>query len=187
MSPVVAQRSRPCAGESVNGDVALVRRWDDVTLLAVIDALGHGQEAAESATAAARYIEGVSRVGSVTSVLEGLGDTLRSMRGAAGLLCLLRGRRVEAAGVGNVEMRVLGSRFRAVGTPGILGGRSTRLRVFDGELAPGTRLILYSDGVSGLFPDEMALGGAPDAVCATLLAEFGRARDDATVLVADIP
>jgi phosphoserine phosphatase RsbX len=89
--------------------------------------------------------------------------------------------------VGNVQMRVLGSRFGAVCTPGILGQRRRRLRVFRGEVKPGTRLVMFSDGIDEKFPDALALDGDPDAVCAQILDRYGRTSDDATVLTAEIP
>lgn len=187
MMPAVAHRSRPCEGETTCGDVAVVRVIGESTLLAVVDVLGHGPVAAEAAQAAAEHLRGQGPPRSVQHALEGLGNALHAHRGAAAFVCRLSGRRIEAAGVGNVEMRVFGSNFRAGPTPGILGGRVRRLRVFEGELEAGSRLVLFSDGVSALFTEVAARGGSPEHACQALIAEYGVARDDATVLVADIP
>lgn len=187
MKPTIAHRSRPCEGETTCGDVAVVRAAGDSTLLAVVDVLGHGPVAAQAAQVAEDHLHGSAAPRNVQQVLEGLGDALHSHRGAAAFVCRLGGRRIEAAGVGNVEMRVFGSNFRASPTPGILGGRVRRLRVFEGELEAGSRLVLFSDGVSALFTEEAARDGGPERVCQVLIAEYGLARDDATVMVADIP
>jgi phosphoserine phosphatase RsbX len=183
----VAHRVRPCSGETASGDAALVRTVGDRTMFAVIDVLGHGATAADAAAVAAKCLRAADDLGSVEALLAAVDDGLRSMRGAAALLCILRGRHVESAGVGNVQMRVLGSAFRAVCTPGILGQRRRRLRVFRGELDPGTRLVMFSDGIDEKFPDALALDGDPDAVCDRILDRYGRTSDDATVLTAEIP
>ena len=47
----------PRDGESENGDAALVRRWEDGALIVVLDALGHGAPAAQTARSAVRYLE----------------------------------------------------------------------------------------------------------------------------------
>lgn len=183
----VAHRIRPCAGETVSGDAAVVRTVGEHTLLAVVDVLGHGTEAAEAAGVAAQCLRGAEELGCVKALLADVDGVLRVRRGAAALVCVLHGRQVESAGVGNVQMRVLGSSFRAVCTPGILGRRTRRLRVFRGELDPGARLVMFSDGIDMRFPDALACDGDPEAVCTHILDQYGRSNDDATVLTAEVP
>ena len=46
---------RPCVGETLSGDTAVVRETDDVVFVALIDVLGHGPEAYETARQAQAY------------------------------------------------------------------------------------------------------------------------------------
>jgi len=54
-------RSFPKSGESTNGDAVVVRTVASATLVAVIDALGHGPSAAEAAAVAVGYLEEIGR------------------------------------------------------------------------------------------------------------------------------
>jgi hypothetical protein len=179
-------RVRPCGGETVSGDVAVVRTVGERTMLAVVDVLGHGAVAADAAGVAAERLQAAADLRSVEALLAEVDAALRPLRGAAALVCIVHERQVESAGVGNVQMRVFGSSFRAMCTPGILGRRTRRLRVFRGELQPGARLVMFSDGIDERFPDALARAGHPESVCAQILDQYGRPNDDATVLTAEV-
>lgn len=184
---VTAQHiSVPCAGQQVNGDVVVVRDLDDGVLVAVVDALGHGPTAADIATRAAAHLSD-ARVGdSVLGVMEQLHDALHGTRGAAAMLLLLRAGAIEGCSVGNVDMRVLGSQVPVVQSPGILGVRVRRYHVFRADLAPGARLVLFSDGVSSQAPVAETRDMDAGEACQFLLRGYRRSHDDATVLVIDV-
>lgn len=176
----------PRDGETENGDAALVRRTDDGALIAVLDALGHGERAAEAAAAGVRYLEDAPLDRGLRSVVEGLHARLRGTRGAAAMLLLVRHQHLEGCGVGNVGLRAYRARVPAMLTPGVLGASLSRLRLFEAQLAPGDRLVLFSDGISSRF-DEEASGRTPALATAMAIMERHRKpHDDATVLVTDI-
>ena len=88
----VAHRSRPKQGEVANGDAALVREEGGHTLVAVVDALGHGPMAAQAAAEAVRCLSSLPLGTSVEPLVEALHAALRGGRGAAVMLGLFDGK-----------------------------------------------------------------------------------------------
>jgi negative regulator of sigma-B (phosphoserine phosphatase) len=177
--------TRPKPGEVVNGDAVVTRITSAHSLLAIVDALGHGAHAAEVAHKAVRYLESVALDLEVRALMTGLHAELRDTRGAAAMLCSIHGDRIAGCGVGNVELRIVGSTVPVVLSPGVLGGSVRQFRIFHGQLHPRSRLVLFSDGISARFSLE-TLRHVPAAdACHQLLSQHGRAHDDATALVAD--
>lgn len=190
MSAVIACASRPLPGEVENGDASFVRVVGDATWFGVIDALGHGPMAALASSLAVLHLgrADLSRsdaVGVVNVVL-GLHKALRGTRGAAALLCCLRGETLTLCGVGNVEVRRLGVTISAHVTPGVLGGTISRPPVAAvGKMPAGTRVVVFSDGISPKFGADDIGGSDLDMVAQDVLSRFGRVNDDATVLIAE--
>ena len=187
MTPRTEHRSLPREGEHECGDLALMRATDAFTLLAVIDALGHGPHAAAAAALAAEHLNAASLDEGLIVLMEGLHAALRGSRGAAAMIVLLApDGRLQGCGVGNVELRTVGSRVPAVLTPGVLGASINRLRTFEGRLAAGDRLVIFSDGLSSRMELERVRGLTPGAACDALMAQYRRTHDDSTVLVTDL-
>lgn len=188
---LVAFLSLPKEGETENGDAAMVRRFDDGAaggaLIAVIDALGHGQHAAAAAEVALSYLNEAPVTRGLRVIVEELHDRLRGTRGAAAMLLLVRDQKLEGCGVGNVALRSYRGRVPATLTPGILGsgGPLKLLRVFQAEVSPGDRLVVHSDGIDGRFDDEVSRRALPQDTCQAIMKRHRRPHDDATVLVAD--
>lgn len=181
-----AHRTRPRQGELANGDAVLVRQEGARTLVAVVDALGHGPVAAAVAAQAMRCLGQVSLASGLPAMVDTLHATLRGGRGAAAMLGLFDGRSLECGGVGNVELRTQGTKVPVMPTPGILGHPRRQVRTVEATLTLGDRLVLFSDGVSSRMELEAVRGLSPEAACALLLERYGRETDDATVLVADV-
>jgi len=182
----IAYLTRPCPREIENGDAIVVRGEGDEVLFGVIDALGHGRNAAAVAKVAREVLERSEPSDDVLGVLERMHDALMGTRGAAALVGRLQGGTLEGCSVGNVEMRVHGSVVPIVLSPGVLGVRVLRYRVFRGELTEGSRVIVHSDGVSPKFSSRDLMSLSPEQACRHLLETHGRAHDDASVLVADV-
>jgi negative regulator of sigma-B (phosphoserine phosphatase) len=185
--PKVEHRSVPRQGETECGDIAVQRTDAGTTLLAVIDALGHGPHAASAARIAADHLAAVALDRGILHVVETLHAVLRGSRGAAAMLCVINvDGLLQGCGVGNVELRAIGSRVPAVLTPGILGASINRLRTFESRLSVGDRLIIFSDGLSSRMDLDRVRGLSPGEACDVLMAEYRRSHDDSTVLVTDI-
>ena len=186
MKSVVEWISTPKDGETENGDLALVRKDEgNATLLVVIDALGHGPQAAAVARAAATLVVESCFPAGALETIEALHERLRGTRGAAVLACLVAGHKLEACSVGNVEMRTWRAHLPIVLTPGIIGSQLRKPRVFGGELPDDDRVVVFTDGISARFVlgDLRALSAAE--TCKAIMKASRRAHDDATVLVAD--
>jgi len=182
----IAHRSRPKDGEHANGDAAVLRQEGEYTLLAVIDGLGHGELAALAANRAVDYLNGWSLDGEVLRAMQGIHEVLRGTRGAAASLCLLHGAALVCCGVGNVEIRCLGTKVPILPSPGVLGARVLQFRICRGALASGTRLVLFSDGISQRAPLEALRRLDPEAMCDELMSNHRKPTDDATVVVCDL-
>ena len=180
-------RARP--GEETNGDAYFIKEHGGETLLAVVDGLGHGRGAREATAAALETLEQWEG-----ETLDGLilatHDALRSTRGAVmGAVVLEPAReRFTYAGVGNVEVRVLGASepARPIPSNGTLGARLSQVRVWPHRWQEGTTLVIASDGISatwdaGAYPGLVAK--SPQLLAGVLLRDFARTSDDATVLV----
>jgi negative regulator of sigma-B (phosphoserine phosphatase) len=181
-----AQASRPRRGETANGDAVVVRIEPAAALLAVVDALGHGVEAAKVAQTACRSLEAASLGDGAGKLLQDVHGALKGSRGAAAMVCVVGNGRLQGCGVGNVEMRTMVSSLPIVLSQGVLGGKVRAFRVFDGPLAPRDRYVLFSDGISARFHVADLRGKAAAEAADWILREYGRDHDDSTVLVVDV-
>jgi len=181
--------SRPHPGEDTNGDAYFIAEHEGETLVAVIDGLGHGRGAQEAAQAALDTLEAWQGE-ALDEVVLAVHDALRVTRGAVmGAVVVDRERgSFTYAGVGNVDVRVLGSHepARPIPSNGTLGARLSQVRVSPHRWAEGSTLILATDGLSttwdlGAYPG--LLGRSPQLIAGILLRDFSRNSDDATVLV----
>jgi hypothetical protein len=187
---VVAGATRPCLGETANGDAWQVDWRDNVCRIAVIDALGHGPAAAEVASQARRALSDAQSFAP--------GDSLRACHGA---LAGGRGAAVSVvqidpasgqlvfAGIGNVEgiLWTPGREQRLSPDRGIVGSASRTLHPLSVPLGASWLLLMHTDGVSARFRLADLLSAPPSdaqVLAATVLANWSRPRDDATVVVA---
>jgi phosphoserine phosphatase RsbX len=177
--------------EHESGDLHVVRPFDRGVLVAAIDGLGHGPEAAHAAKAAAETLE--SHAGEpVTSLLERCHRRLRRTRGAVITLASLSAcGTLSWSGVGNIEGTLLrrdpheGRRRESVLlVGGVPGHQLPPLRASELPIAPGDSLVLTTDGVRGGYLDLLADYGRPREVAGRILEQFGKGTDDALVLVA---
>lgn len=182
----VAYKTIPRTGEFDSGDAVVVRREDNVALLAVIDGLGHGRLASLAANAAVKFLGGWTIGEDLEGAMRGVHDALRGTRGAAAAVCVLRERAFACCGVGNVEIRCLGVKLPILLSPGVLGARVQSFRVCRGELPVGARLVLFSDGISYRVPLDSLRNLEPEALCENLMRDYRKSEDDASVLVCDV-
>ncbi len=192
----VAVLSTSFPGETLNGDSWLVHRGAegrDVYLL--VDGLGHGLYAAEAAGMATRMVTGALDDHpslSLTALLTRMHEPMRATRGAAIALVSVAAGVATCCGVGNISMMLHGTDgvMRAIMSHnGTLGHQMRKVQEFAYPLAPGTTLILHSDGLATHW--KMAqYPGLPTQPCATiagvLYRDAVRGRDDATVLIARV-
>lgn len=177
-------------GEAVSGDAWTVEWSDNGYRLTVIDGLGHGPEAAEAAVLAKRTLESHPDLEPIAALMA-CHHAMEHTRGAAILTAQidLTSHRLTYAGVGNVEGRLcLAERdHHLVSFRGIVGKMVERVRAFTLDLPDSWMLIVHTDGISARF-DTPALGsGDGQALAHRILESWGRATDDATIVVVGPP
>lgn len=181
---------RALKGQAACGDAYFFKEFENEVLIAVIDGLGHGPDAAAAAETAVEYLKN-NYTKNLEEIIRGCHETLKKTRGAAVGIALIDVDLsvLRYAGVGNIRMKVRSqTRIRPVSVNGILGYNLRRVRVEEFPYTPGDLIILYSDGISGKFdlnayPPQL-LEQHSQAIAERIAAEFGEERDDFTVVVA---
>ena len=180
--------SRPLPGFVECGDTFVIelleREPAGALLVAVVDGLGHGNEAGIAAHAAARTVLGHREL-PVDEILRRCDEQLRPTRGAAmAVLRLEADGRGVFCGVGNIDVQVLaGQPAGLFCLPGIVGHSVRALRTMPFTMQSGDIYCLHSDGVSGRGDLRGCLPGAPQAVARRIVDAWGRLHDDATAVV----
>ena len=182
---------RALAGEYRSGDRAVLVAYEGGALVAAIDGLGHGGDAADAAAAAAAVLSAHPDDDPV-HLIGACHKALASTRGAVMTLAWfdLRNGRLAWTGVGNVEGRLVHA-GAGYGAPtegaltkgGVVGYNLPNVRVTSTELMPGDVMVLATDGIDSGFARAIAKGGAAQDVADRILAEHGKASDDALVVV----
>jgi serine/threonine protein phosphatase PrpC len=188
----VISRARP--GEAVCGDQHVVVPTRDGVLLAVIDGLGHGDEATIAARRAVDVFEQHSDR-PVLGLLQESHAALRDTRGAAmTVVSVDRAARIATAvGVGNVEAvlvhadpRVRPARESILLRNGVVGYQLPPLQTTTHAIGSGDVLVFATDGIRDDFGDSVGTREAPADLVERILAEKFRGTDDALVLACRI-
>jgi negative regulator of sigma-B (phosphoserine phosphatase) len=180
-------------GQSESGDRFLVTPTPDGGLVAVVDGLGHGAEAAEAAKAAVRSLERHAH----EPIIPLIRNCHRSLAGTRGVVMSVaafdaRAETVTWVGVGNVEGVLLRAQSTAtLGREslllrgGVVGVHLPALAAAIVPVARGDQLIFATDGVRGDFAVRPLPGGdVPQQLADHILTKWGTRTDDALVLVA---
>jgi len=179
------------AGQTESGDRYLVAPTPDGALVAVVDGLGHGAEAADAAKVAVRSLERHAQ----QPVIPLVRDCHRSLLGTRGAVISVASftahdQTMTWLGVGNVE----GLLLRALATSprreslllrgGVVGVHLPALAAEIVPVTPGDTLILATDGVRSDFSnDRLPQRDPPPRLSDYILARWGKQNDDALVLV----
>lgn len=186
--------SRAMEKEAESGDLHLVQPRPEGVLVAVVDGLGHGQEAAAAARIAITELAESAR-GSLISLMTRCHQKLVGTRGVVMTLASIN--ELEDSmptltwlGVGNVEGLVL--RADPKGVPGVEGVLSRggvvgyQLPMLQASVVPirrGDTLVLATDGIRSGFVEGLALSDPPQKMADRILDRHGKDTDDALALV----
>jgi hypothetical protein len=179
-------------GEPESGDQHLVCCSTHTILVAAIDGIGHGQEAARVAKTAVAILKGgVDEP--IISLVEQCHEKLRSGRGIVLSLAAIDPMHgmMTWLGVGNVQ----GALMRAgsgKGTvqevlllrAGVVGDQLPALHATVLPVSQGDTLFLATDGIRGNFFESLSCREAPQRAADRILDQYGSGTDDALVLVA---
>jgi anti-sigma regulatory factor (Ser/Thr protein kinase) len=176
-------------GETVSGDAWRVRHHVSGAAVLLADGLGHGLLASEASEAAVAAFDR-EPLGDTVRILQSIHAAIRHTRGAAAAVAEVSKDLglVRCTGVGNIVTAVCtnGGMRQAVSNNGTLGHQSPHFREYTYRWAAESLLIMHSDGLSARWVLESYPGlqqRDPTLIAAVLYRDFGRSRDDATVLV----
>jgi negative regulator of sigma-B (phosphoserine phosphatase) len=171
------------------GDRHLISCHKDEVLLAAIDGIGHGREAANAANTAISVLK--ERASDpITSLVERCHERLRNMRGV--VLSLAAIHVSEGAmtwlGVGNVQgVLVRGDstqkRESLLLRAGVVGCQLPPLQAAVLRIARGDTVYFATDGVHSAFSETLTALENPQKAADRILRQFQSGKDDALVLV----
>lgn len=180
--------ARPLEGQVASGDRGLCLPFDGGTLVAVIDGLGHGPEAAKAAERAEAVIR--RTVGEpLVDVVRACHEECRQTRGVVLSAALFDDRGTMSwLGVGNVEALLIrggSEQTEAVAARGgTVGYLLPPLNPRTLQVQAGDTLVLASDGIKHGFKHEIQALRSPQEIADQVLARWGKDSDDACALVA---
>jgi negative regulator of sigma-B (phosphoserine phosphatase) len=177
-------------GEATSGDLGVVTLLPEGVLVAGIDGLGHGEEAARAARKAGEVLR-ESPGQDLVLLVQRCHAALKGTRGAAISLAFVSPSDggVTWLGVGNVAGRVLSgdpSATRPKGSlplrTGVPGHELPRLATATLDMRTGDVLVLATDGVEAAFADSLDVSGSTQAISERILADHWKPLDDALVV-----
>jgi hypothetical protein len=185
----IAERTLP--GQSESGDRCVVKLYENHAMVGVIDGLGHGEEAARAAAAAAEVLETFGHE-PVAMLLARCHERLRDTRGAAITLIAFdtAGPRLEWTGAGNVAAVLVqrdpsGDPFctELLVRSGVAGVTLSSTAASSVGVARGDIVALATDGVRPGFTDGIKGTESLQPLAERLLDQHQTAHDDALLAV----
>jgi negative regulator of sigma-B (phosphoserine phosphatase) len=186
--------SLPLNGQLESGDRHVVHFFPGGVLLAVIDGLGHGYEAAAAANSA-EFILQAHPQEPVVSLIQHCHESLRSTRGVVMSVAsfdISRGL-MTWLGVGNVRGVLRRSPSSSSLPPeelllraGVIGGQIPPLQVSVVPISYGDTLFLATDGIRGEFAQDQMFSEVSQRTAEVILSRHARGNDDALILVARV-
>lgn len=186
----VAERVLP--GQAESGDRHVVKHFPSGALVAVVDGLGHGEEAALAAKLAVNTVER-SAPGSLISLLRCCHERLQGTRGAVMSMSFfdIADCTMTWLGVGNVEGIFLHQdghnvpgRESLLLRGGVLGDHLPQISASIIPVIYGDLVIFATDGIRNGLADHLNMNGNPQQIADCILERHWRGTDDALVLVA---
>jgi phosphoserine phosphatase RsbX len=178
--------------EAESGDLHVIAPFPGGVLVALLDGLGHGAEAAAASKAALPVLH--DHAGDFLPLLvQRCHDALRKTRGV--VMSLASFRTCDASmtwiGIGNVDGVLLRTKDKPERPHesisvrgGVVGYQIPQLRADTLFVSPGDTLIMATDGVRSGFTADLAIEHRPQEIAESIMARFASGRDDAHVVVA---
>jgi len=184
--------NRPCLGERVSGDIAIVEQQEQLLFIGIVDGLGHGKNANLVARTAKDYLQ-KTWDSDVCQTMLRLHDQLKGSLGAAvGLGVInLETKQLSYTGVGNTVFKILRRQEqksytkRLYSTDGIVGTQIRQPVEQQLQLTKSDIILFYTDGIKEHFSlEEYPLIFVDDTmkIAKNLIQLFGKKYDDATCI-----
>ena len=180
---------RPIPGQSESGDQYLVAQYSSGVLVAVVDGLGHGEQACIAAKLAIATLA-AQPDNPVQVLMQRCHKALRKTRGAVITLVSLDASSSSLTwlAVGNVEA-VLRRNAMPRDKPvtilprgGIVGDRLPPLNPATHTISHGDLLLLATDGIASIFLQEVDRMEQPRQLVNHIFAQHAKHTDDALIL-----
>jgi len=181
-------------GQDESGDHHLVCCNRDGILIAAIDGIGHGKEAADASRAAAALLRSSANE-PVISLVEQCHERLRGTRGIVISIASIDHEHgmMTWLGVGNVQGILMRSdakkgnvRESLLLRAGVVGSQLPALQATVLPIVRGDTLFFATDGVSSDFFEALSSRENPQRAADRILDHYRNGNDDALVLVARV-
>lgn len=184
--------ARPIDGEQAPGDLHLVKSFPRGVLVAVMDGVGHGEEAIVAARCATDILMRDPGA-SVIVLIQRCHEALKQTRGVVMTVASFDSvdQTITWLGVGNVEARLLRcssdpshSSEHALLRGGLVGLNLPPLHASVVPVAPGDLLVLATDGIRAEFDQSIDSREPARVIADNILKRHFKGTDDALVLAA---
>ncbi|MFZ3170268.1 MAG: SpoIIE family protein phosphatase [Candidatus Methanoperedens sp.] len=181
----------PLPGQDVSGDSHMIKSFKNGILIAVVDGLGHGYEAAAAAKIAIETLD-TSADEQIIAMVRHCHEALKGTRGVVMSIAFLDllDKKITWLGVGNIEGMLLRqdtnsviSHERLLLRGGALGYQLPSLKESIIPVIPGDTLIFVTDGIRSSFETCINLSEKPQQIADNIMVHFAKRTDDALVLV----
>jgi negative regulator of sigma-B (phosphoserine phosphatase) len=178
-------------GEGESGDLHMVCCNQNGVLIAVIDGIGHGEEAAEVARTAAELLRSSSDE-PVISLVELCHEKLKGTRGAVLSLAFISPaqKMMTWIGVGNVHGVLVRADTKRGNIQeslllrgGVVGSKLPALQASVLPVSQGDTVVFATDGIQSDFSTGLSARENPQRAADRILSKFRNGNDDALVLV----
>lgn len=182
----------PMEGHAESGDRYLVKEVPEGYLIAAVDGLGHGEEAAEAAKQAIATLEAFAHE-SIIALIKRCNGQVRNTRGVVMSLALINTHEETLTwlGVGNVEGVLLRAdplakphRENILLRGGMVGYQLPPLYASVLSLSKGDTLIFATDGIHTGFAEGVKITEPAQHIAEGISKRHKKGTDDALVLVA---
>lgn len=182
----------PIEGEDICGDDFLIIQKEKGILIAVVDGLGHGQQALEASRRAIQHLKHYKNE-SLISLMNYCHEQLKNTRGVVMSLATIDVNEnvMSWMGVGNVEGVLFRnsdneetSRETILLRGGVVGYKLPLLKASIMVIEPGDTLIFTTDGVRYGYSIDLDTSQPIDEITRYISHNFVENNDDAQILVA---
>ena len=179
-------------GEGESGDMHMVCCNQNGVLIAVIDGIGHGEEAAEVARTAAALLRN-SADEPVISLVERCHEKLKGTRGVVLSVAFVsfEQKMMTWIGVGNVQGMLVRANANnghmhepLLLRAGVVGSKLPSLQASVLPVSQGDTVVFTTDGIQNDFSTSLSARENPQRAADRILNKFRNRSDDALVLVA---
>jgi phosphoserine phosphatase RsbX len=179
---------RPYPGYRVSGDAVFIKSHDQGIFVCIIDAMGHGPDAANMAHRILDFLE-IHWSINIESCLAQLNESMRGSLGAAVGMAFIytEQQNIVSATIGNTKLRVVGDTSTwGIASDGILGQYKRSIKLSQLNFQTGDLILLYSDGLPSFFSMGEYRGNLKtdecDLITRNIIHQFGKAHDDASCI-----